>query len=154
MLQFTLSELALDFRHPERSAVPRSSSFRKVDTVEWLAALLRALNSLLLAQQRFIWGTGFLCARQHFGGGGGLPEDALLKEKRHIDQTNHHGHFDEWPNHSGKRRAAVDTKDGHRHRDCQFKIVAGGCERQRRGLRVIRADGAPHEERYQNITTK
>ena len=46
-----------------------------------------------------------------------MSEVAPLKEERHIDQADHHGHFDQWPDNGGKSRAGVDPKDGYGYRE-------------------------------------
>ncbi|TAN47316.1 MAG: Uma2 family endonuclease [Methylococcaceae bacterium] len=65
----------------------------------------------------------------------------LFEEKRHIHQRDHHGHFDQWPDHGGKRGAAIDAEHRHGNGYRQLEIVAGGGKGQRGGFAVIGADG-------------
>src|SRR3990172_8266774 len=66
-----------------------------------------------------------------------MTKVTTLEKERHVDQADQHGNFYQRANHRSKSDSRVDAKDCHRYRDSQLEIVAGGRERQRRGLGIV-----------------
>src|SRR5450756_295017 len=67
----------------------------------------------------------------------------------HVDQPDEDRDLDQRPDHGRKRDARADAEHGHAHGDGQLEVVAGGGERQSRGLGVVGADLAAHEEAHE-----
>src|SRR5450756_1150976 len=67
----------------------------------------------------------------------------------HVDEPDHHRDLDQRPDHGRERDARADAEHSHAHGDGELEVVAGGGERQGRGLGVVGADLAAHVEAHE-----
>jgi hypothetical protein len=75
------------------------------------------------------------------------PEVSPLEVEGDIYKADQNWHFDERPDHGGKRSSRVNAEDGDSDGDSQFEVVACRREGKSRRLRVVGPEFAAYPER-------